>query len=465
METRVETLSPVTRKLFIDLKPEEVNEEYTSIISELKKRVKIPGFRKNKAPVHLVETRYRKEIEQEIIRFVANDKYPVALKETEKELGKIIREEIVDFKLNPDHSVSAGFYVEILPEFQLKEMDNPTLTIPVQEKNLEETAERVLEDLRQQHAQLKPVDKEKAEKNDFIDISLKGNDKDGKTLINNEKLEIELQDDGYFAPVVPEIIGMAVGEEKAFTITYPDDERYGMLKDETVSFTATVNQIMEKTIPELNDDFAKEMGKFDTLTELKADIRQNLTEKYEQAEKSARQRAVMDHLLKTHEFEAPPTLIHEEARKMTENYFSQMARYGIPMEKDEEKIKAIYEQSLKDAEQRVKESILLGRFAELFDVKVEDSEIDDVLKKAAAGFGKNATVKEVRKVFEEQGELDNIKGMVRNDKTFDLLVEKASFEEKDVNHEGHDHEKKPVAEKPSKAKEKTEEKHVDSDGD
>jgi len=471
METRVETLSPVTRKLLIDLKPEEVNEEYTSVINELKKRVKIPGFRKNKAPRHLVETRFRREIEQEIIRFVANDKYPAAVEGAEKELGKIIREEIVDFKLNPDHSVSAGFYVEILPEFDIKEMDNPTLTIPKQERNLEETAEKVLTDLQQQRAQLKPVEKEKAEKNDFVEIRLEGKNKEGKTLINNEKLELELQADGYWAPLVPDLVGMAVGEEKTFTTSYPDDERYGMLKGETVSFVAEVKQILEKTIPEINDDFAKEMGKFDTLDALKEDIRQNLTEKYEQAEKSAKQRAVLDHLLSTYEFEAPPTLAHEEARKMTENYFSQMARYGIPMEKDEDKIKAVYEQSKGEAEQRVKESLLLARFAELYKVEVEESEIDNVLEKAAAGFGENATVQQVRKIFEEQGELDNIKGMVRNDKTFDLLVGKASFEEKDMSHEGHDHsheghdhsheghdhKEKPVAISPSEPKEETEE--------
>ena len=203
---------------------------------------------------------------------------------------------------------------------------------------------------------------------------------------------------------------------------------------------------------------------------MKKDIRANLTEKYEQAEKGAKERAILDHLLNNHEFEVPPTLIHEEARKMTENYFSQMARYGIPMEKDEEKIKAIYDQSKTEAEQRVKESLLLGRYAEQFEVKVDDSEIDKVLEKAAAGFGENATPDQVRKVFEEQGELDNIMGMVRNDKTFDILVEKATFKEKDMSHEGHDHEdkgqkEKTVSKKSSNSKIKTEEKHVDSDGD
>jgi len=169
----------------------------------------------------------------------------------------------------------------------------------------------------------------------------------------------------------------------------------------------------------------------------------------------------MDHLLNVYEFEVPPILAHEEARRMTENYFSQMARYGIPMEKDEEKIKAVYDQSKGEAEQRVKEQLLLARFAEMYNVEVEESEINTVLEKAAAGSGENTTVAQVRKVFKEQGELDNIKGMVRNDKTFDLLVEKASFEEKDMTPEGyghdHNHDAKPVAEESSKPKEKTEE--------
>ncbi len=467
METRVETLSPVTRKLLIDLKPEEINEEYKSVISEFKKMAKIPGFRKNKAPLHLVEARYRKEIEQEIIRFVANDKYPTAIEEAKDELGTIIREEIVDFKMNPDHSVSAGFYVELLPEFELKELDNPTLTIPRQEKNLDETTKKVLADLQQQRAQIKPIDKEQAEKNDFVELKLEGKNKEGKTLINNEALELQLADEGYFALVVPEIVGMKAGEEKSFTVNYPDDERFGMLKSETISFNANLNQIMEKTIPELNDDLAKEMGKFDTLAELEEDIRKNLVEKYEQAEKTAKQRAMMDYLLSQHDFEVPPTLVHEEARSMTENYFNQMAQYGIPMEKDEEKIKAVYEQSKIEAEQRVKEGILLGRFAEKYEVKADESEINEILEKIAAGFGEGATVEQVRKILEEKGEMENVESRIRQDKVFDLLLSKVTFEEKDMSHEGHEahgHEEadskekvEPAQKKASEPKEKTEE--------
>ncbi len=472
METRVETLSPVTRKLIIDLKPEDVNEEYNSIVKELKKIAKIPGFRKNKAPVHLIEARYKKEIEQEILRFIVNDKYPKAVEKNRQKLGKIIREEVVNFKLDPDRSVSSEFYVEVLPEIELKELDSPTLEIPKQERgDLEETTTRVLEDLRQQRSQLKPVKKEKAEKGDFVEIKLEGKDKNAKTLINNEKLELELQDTGYWGPIIPNLIGMAPEEEKDFTVTYPDSKEFGMLAGETVSFSAKLNQILEKSIPELNDDFAKEIGKFDTLDALKEDIRKNLTEKYDQAEKSAKQRAVMDYLLKIHNFEAPPYLIHGEARKITENYFSQLAQYGIPMEQDEEKIKEIYDRSRPEAEQRVKESLILSRFAEQFKIEVEESEINEFLEKAAANFGENATVAQVRKAFEEQGEMDAIRNMIRNEKTFDLLVEKVTFTEKEMDDNGDSHgetvseeEETPTAAVASDTTNKTEEEDADSDG-
>ncbi len=469
METRVETLSSVTRKLLIELKPDEINEQYGSIVKEFKKIAKIPGFRKNKAPNHLVEARYRKEIDQEIIRFIANEKYPEAVETAKDKLGKIIREEIIDFKLNPDHSVSAAFYVEVLPEFELKEMDNPTLTIPKQEKKLEETVKNVLADLQQQRSELKPVEKEHAETGDFVEVKLKGIDKNGKTLVQNDDLKLELTEDGYFAPVVPEIVGMKIEEEKDFSVTYPDDEHFGMLKGETVSFSATVKQIMEKTVPELNNDFAKQIGEFETLDQLKEDIRKNLTEKYEQAEKSAKQQAVMKYLLKQHEFEVPPILIHEEARRMTENYFSEMARYGIPMEKDENKIKAVYDQSRTEAEQRVKEGILLGRFAEKYEIKAEESEISNMLEKIAAGFGKDTTVEQVRKILEEKDEMENIESRIRQDKVFDLLLSKATFQEEDSNHKKQDkkvqdNNKKAAKNEPSEPTEKTEEKHADSDG-
>ncbi|NOZ12897.1 MAG: trigger factor [Acidobacteria bacterium] len=476
METRVETLSSVTRKLVIELKPDEMNEQYGSIVKEFKKIAKIPGFRKNKAPLHLIEARYRKEIDQEIIRFIANEKYPEAVETVKDELGKIIREEIINYKMDPDHSVSAEFYVEVLPEFELKDMDTPTLTIPKQEKKPEETIKNVLADLQQQHAEIKPVDRETAEAGDFVELKLNGVDKNGNTVVQNEELKLELSEEGYFAPVVPEIIGMKIGEEKTFSVTYPEEEQFGMLKGETISYTATVNRIMEKTVPELNDDFAKKIGKFETLAELEEDIRKNLMEKYEQAERAAKQRAVMDYLLSRHEFEVPPILIHEEARKMTEDYFSQLARYGLPPEKDEEKIRAVYEQNRTEAEQRVKEGILLGRFAEKYEVKADEAEINNTLAKIAAGFGGDVPVEKVRKVLEEKDEMENIESKIRQDKVFDILLSNAAFEEKEMSKENSGDDtadektaektnKKTAAETASEPKEKTEETNADSDGD
>lgn len=429
MKATIEQVSPVIKKMTIALDAADVKPRYDTTVKDLVRSVSVPGFRKGKAPERVVRTRYKKDIEGELLRFVAREKFPEAVKQHAKELGPVIFEEMTRFEVNPDLTVETEFYLESLPEFELKQIENVTLNIPATERDLEGDMEKVLNDLQQQAARLKPLDRKEPAEGDYAEVAITGRIPEGETVMEHENLDLHLTPDGYWSPVVPHILKMKVGEASAFQAAYPDEDRFAALKGKTVAVEATLNQLKERIVPELDDEFAKELGQFDTMEALKADIRKNLEEKYTQADRSARQRALLDHMLDEHPFEVPPSLVHREARQLTESYFQQLAQYGIPMEQNEDRIRAVFEQQQPEAERRVRESLLLTRYAEEFAVSAEEKEVDDVLEKYAAGFGPEADAKSLRKVFEERGELDNIRSMIRQDKTFEQLLEQVTFEE------------------------------------
>ncbi len=450
MEATIEQVSPVIRKMKLALDAADVKPRYDATVKDLVRTASIPGFRKGKAPARVVQTRYKKDIEGEILRFVAHEKFPEAVKTHTKELGSVIFEEMTRFEVNPDLTVETEFYLESLPEFELKKIENVELDIPRTSQDLETDQEKVLHDLQQQAARLKPIDRMEPAEGDYAEVAITGRIPDGETVMEHESLDLHLTTDGYWSPVVPHILKMKSGEEASFSAEYPDEDRFAALKGKTVEIQARLNQLKERVVPELDDDFARELGQFDTMDALKADIRKNLEEKYQQAKRSTRQRALLDHMLESHEFDVPPSLVQREARQLTESYFRQLAQYGIPMEQDEERIRMVFEQQKPEAERRVRESLLLTKYAEDLDVTASESEVDEVLEKYAAGFGPEANVKTLRKAFEERGELDNIRSMIRQDKTFDQLLSQVTFNETD----------------PAEDKTETgEDSHADSDGD
>lgn len=443
MEARVEQVSPVVKKMMIQLKPDEVREPYEQALHNLKRSANIPGFRKGKAPTRVVESRYKREIEGEVLRFVAHDTYPEAVKQHQEDLGTVIFEEMTRFEFNADRSVETEFYMEILPEFDLQPIEGETLEIPASTHDLERDTEMVLKDIQKQMIRYKPIERTTAEANDFVEVSVKGTDDEDNPVVDNENLSIQLEASGQWELLVPELIGMNLGEEKTCEIHYPEEDRFAALKGRKVTFQVKLNQLNEQVIPEINDELAREMGQFDTLEDLKNDIRKNLTQKYEQADRGHRQRAVMTALTDKHSFDVPPSMIDREARQLTDSYFRQLAQYGIPMETDEERIRAVYESQKEEAERRVRESLILTRFAEEKKVDVSDKEVDEILEKYASGFGEDATVETMRKLFAERGELDNIHSMVRQDKTFDLLIDSVTFKETKTEPEQKETEKKP----------------------
>jgi len=440
MKTKVESVSDVVKKVFVDYTTKEVAPHYEKIMKDFKNTVSIPGFRKGKVPVSVIEKRFKQEIMGELIREITKDSYEDILKKNKDKLGKVLFEEIFEFDLQPDKSIKLGLYLEVAPNLELTNIEELEAEIPEIKEDLDEGVENALKELQTKNIKFKPSRRKVCKKNDIVDVSLKAVDENDNVIKNEDNIELELGTTGYLEKIAKHFVGVKTGEDaNKFEVTFEDNPEYGEFKGKKVTFTIAIKVIKDKVVAPLDDDFAKEMGSFDTLDDLKADIKANLEKRMKDIEKSEKQKAIVDKLINTYEFDAPPHLATEETKKMVQDYFNQLSQYGIKPETDQEKIEAIYKQYEESAKKRVKTSIILGQIAEANKVEALDSDIDSEIAKMAAAYGDTVDAEMLKKMLEERGEMSNMKNYILQEKTFDLLLAKANFSVK----------------KPEKAKKKT----------
>jgi trigger factor len=457
MKTKVESISDVVKKIYVDYDAKEVKPFYDKIIKDFKNTVSIPGFRKGKVPVPVIEKRFKKEILGELIRDLTKDTYEDILNRNKDEIGNVLFEEIFEFDLKPDKTVKMGLYLEVAPKLDLKDAAKLEVEISKIDNDVDKGVEEALKELQNKNAKFKPSRRKVCKEGDFVEVNLKAVDENGEQIMENKALDLELKKEGYWEKVAEKLIGAKVGEEpKEFEIEFEDEGKYGVFKGKKAKFTVSVNSIKEKEIAPLDDEFAKDMGEFDTLEELKTDIRKNLEKRFADIEKSEKQKAIVEKLLSEYEFNAPPSLAAEETKRMVQDYFNQLAQYGIKPDTDKEKVEAIYKQYEEAAKKRVKTSIILGKIAEAENLEVTEKDIDNEIKKMVEAYGNTVEPAALREMLENRGELSNMKNFILQEKTFDFLLKNIKFktkkQEKTVNKEEDTKEKKETKKKTKTAK-------------
>lgn len=431
MKTKVESISDVVKKIYVDYTIEEVAPYYGKIITDFRNTVSIPGFRKGKVPASTIEKRFKKEMMGELVRELTKETYEDILEKNSNEIGNVLFEEIFEFELNPDKSVKLGLYLEVAPNLEIGKIGDLEVDVPENKEDLDKGVNKALEELQAKNAKFKPSKRKVSKEGDFVEISLKAIDEFGGQIMDNKSMDLELKKEGYWELVVEQLIGSKVDDvPKEFEIDFEDEGKHGVFKGKKVKFSVTLNNIKEKEIATLDNDFAKEMGDFDTIDDLKADIRKNLEKKLEEMEKAEKQKAIVDKLLLTHQFDTPPSLAAEEAKRMVQDYFNQLAQYGIKPETDKEKVQAIYKQYEESAKSRVRTSIILGKIAELNGLEVLDEDVDNEIEKMVKAYGNQVEAKALKEMLENRGEMSNMKNFILQEKTFDFLLENVKFKVK-----------------------------------
>ncbi len=246
MDKKIEKKSSVVKEGILNLPFSELENEYNEIVNEYRKAASIPGFRKGKAPVSVIEGRFKYEIERELLKYII-EKYYNNVKE---EAGKTVYEHLSHYNFSKKDGAELKFYFEVMPEIDDVVLEEFEVKIKKEkEVNIDEEVEKVIEDLRNRYAKVKPVeDRDTVEKGDIVTMKINAEDEEGKTLLDNENFELEVNpdNDDMWKPVAEKLIGVKKGEETKFEIEFPDEEKYSSFKGKKAKFTLTINNINVK---------------------------------------------------------------------------------------------------------------------------------------------------------------------------------------------------------------------------
>jgi trigger factor len=318
---------------------------------------------------------------------------------------------------------------EVLPEIQVegyKELraDKPQIDVT------DEEVEQALNSVREQHATYTTVEGLTLTEGDFAQASMDGKPKDPADAatakpVHMDDVLVEIGGKNTVAEFTQNLKGTSTGEERTFDVVYPEDAQDKRLAGKTFVYTVKVNGIKQKSLPELNDDFAKELGEFSSIEQVRKQIRENIqAEKKHTAEHEAKDKLVNE-LVRRNDFEVPESLVDRQIDLRLERGLRALAAQGMKME-DMKKmdLPRLRAGQREQAVQDVKSSLLLDRIADLEKIQASDEELNGEIESLARQ--SKQTPEAVRARLTEDGGLDRIRMRIRSEKTLDFLYHQSA---------------------------------------
>ena len=366
MKFELEEISPTEKKINVEIPHEEVEKILSKKYRELRKKVKIKGFRPGKAPRFMLERFYGPQVNQEAVEELVQTSIPKILEESEIEpLVELEYDfEEIDFKAQKPLKFSA--IAEVKPEFVIENYRG----IPLKKETVEVTEEEVeekLQELRENNAYLEIVENpEPLKEGDFAVI-------DFDTLIDGQKKDdlsatdftLEVGKAQIHTDFDSQLLGMEVGETRTIKIAYSPETPNKELAGKEVEFKVTLKEVKEKILPELDDEFARDLGDFSSLDEIKEKINEELLKMKEARSDNLLREQLFNALVKKTSFDLPKRLVEKEMALMVEQFKKQLEARGLTLPDIHSSEEALKEQYRPEAERRTRLALILGKIAEL----------------------------------------------------------------------------------------------------
>lgn len=407
--------------LTVEVDEEKVKSALDAAFYKVRKQINVPGFRKGKVPRQLFEARFGVEaLYQDALDILLPESYAQAVEEAGIE--PVDRPDIDVEQIEKGKPLIYKATVTVKPEVELGEYKD--LEIPEKDFSVkDEDIDQELETMRNRYAELETVEGE-AQKHDHVLIDFEGFI-DGEPFEGgkSENYNLELGSGQFIPGFEDQLIGVKAGEEKDVVVTFPEDYQQEKLAGKEATFKVKVHEIKRKNLPELDDEFAKDVSEFDTLQELKDDIKRKLQERKEEEEKQYKRDTVVEKAAENATVDIPQVMVEQEIDRMMQNFEQQLRMQGINLDTYKQVMgqeeEALREQFKEQAEKRVKTSLVLEAIAKRENVEVSDEDLEAEIKRFAEML--NRDVEDVRKDLSDQG-MDSLKEDIIIRKTIELLV-------------------------------------------
>jgi trigger factor len=419
--------SATKREIAIEIPVADVNRQTEALIQKYQKVARIPGFRRGHVPASIIRQRFSEEIKTDMVEALIPRFFR---QEAERlSLHPVSQPRVTDMHLHEGEPLRFKAAFEVLPEIKLegyKELRVEKPEIAVSEADVEQA----ITDLRERHASFNPVEGRTLADGDFAQVSLDGNPKTEGTSgegqpVHMDEVLVEIAGKNTMPEFTENLRGTNAGDERTFDVNYPADTEDKRLAGKTFSYAVKVQGIKQKSLPELNDEFAKQMGEFQTMDDVRKAIREQMeAERRHEAEHAAKEKLV-GQLIERNEFEVPDSLIEQQIDIRLERGLRALAAQGLTAEQmkkmDLNRLRVGQrEQAIHD----VKAALLLERVAEEENVQVSDEELNHELE----GLAKQSkqTSESVRARLTRDGGLDRIRTRIRNEKTLEFLYHQSA---------------------------------------
>jgi trigger factor len=434
MKTEIVDVSPTRKEIKIEIEAADVSAEYDRVTEEFARQATVPGFRKGHAPPTVVRTRFKKDIQGDVLKRLVPEAVEQAI--TESGLQVIGQPDVHLDNEGLDKfgqaSISLHAHVEVMPELTLgdyKGIEAARRTRPVDD----ETIERVIENLRDASASLQPVEDRVSEEGDTVTADIQGRylEPPSDEEINAEDVDVVIGGEGVLPAFTEQLTGVRPDEAKTFTVEYPADFNAQGLAGKTIEYTATVTAVRRKEVPALDDEWVKSLGEdeVETVEQLRARVRENLTKNSEHEAEHRLRDEVLSQLIERHRFEAPETLVSYQANQILQSMIRDMISHGLDPRSQDVNWEAMRDMVRERAGDDVRGSLLLERVAEAESIEVSDEEIEAEIQSIAEG--SRQSVEQVRAALTKQGGERSIADRLRNRKALDFLVQHAVVREEE----------------------------------
>lgn len=427
MQIRVESLNSIKKKINFEIPAQQVSAEVDKAYAEIRKHAAIKGFRKGKVPMGLIEKHYGDKMADDVLKNLVNDTYFKAV--TDNNLNPVSFPVIESDPLKPGEAFKYSATVEVFPEVEVKDYLGLEL---VKERLVADDAAVAarLKEMQESMSQLAPAPEgHAAALTDFVTFDFKGT-LDGVPFEGGEAEDFQLElGSGRFIPGFEEqLVGMTAGTSGVVKVSFPETYGNETLAGKPVEFAVSIKEIKVKELPELNDDFAKEFGEFDTLDQLKAklgELQQSQEER--RIENDLRERLIKA-LTEKNDLEVPEVLVDRQVTMMLENSKQRLASQRLSLEMmgmTDESYKVQFRDVARD---QVKGSLLLDAVAEKESLEVTDEDIAKQVSEIAAGTKQDP--EKVASLYQTNSRArENLVAQMREDKAVSLLLERAKITE------------------------------------
>ena len=439
MKIEIEDVDSCNKKIKFVVPHQDYKKEVDKYYQKLGRQVKVPGFRKGKVPASLLEKQFGPDVKKEVLSNLISDHLNQAI--AEKELRAIGQPHLLEVNAEEGTDISVSASLEVLPTVDIQDYSGMEMEMKVP-RITDEEVDQTIETFRQRKAKTIEITDRPVEENDLIKVDFTskmgdqpfegGTAQDQAIRVGSGQL-IEGLDKG--------MVGMTIGETREIQVKVPEDYQGKEIAGKDVDFNVTLKGIQVQELPELNDDFARELDtekKYESLEDMKAKVRVEL-ESYErdEAKKSAK-KILADKLAEQNPVELPEGLIKEQVKFMSEQANKKQEKeaahdhghdHNHDHDHEEEVSPELIEKYKEPAVKALREELILDQLSRDLELEVTPEELDQELQNMAQLLGGGGNLQQMKKEWEKNGVLARLHSRMKRDKTLNSALEKVTLKE------------------------------------